>query len=641
MEQDTAVTAAALFLFPSSWTWESLAQLSSDDGSIMEESYSLKLARLIRKRENVSLKEQMEIALELLKLVKENPRLAVQEDSQGLLPLHAAIENNLPLECIKILLEPCPADTVVKVHYSHQYGQFYSPIRAAKTAQVCEFLAERAVSYLRSTLQENGWKAVQSFFVTHCSFEYVVRRLVEEFPEFLAERWHFFQSISCDNGIDVRMLPLHCAILQQAHINILKMLISAYPKALEVTRYWKKDTPLNLAIRDGYVDPDVLRLLCTSKSLQICDSDGEIPLINYLNYEAGPDLLVVQSMVELYPRSARTTNRSGLTPLHLACNKASTYFYNLQVIRFLIEVYPRALVMRDSFGCTPLHGICHFAGQDVLPLMHLLVEGSPEGVRQLDSSGNTVLHRYLLGLTWPILSVVEYLTNVYPGSLQVRDKVKKMTPLDIACTQSQVDVVRFLIRQYPETLESRSRTGTGTSLHTLCSIISKFPDAASHESESILTILDILSISEEAVLAKDRHGQTPLHLLSKAAAPREILQVLVNKFPATLSARDNNGRIPLHSAIQGCCDFYYIEASHDDTIRYLLEAYPLGVRDVDNNDMTPLILACKQNACVSTIYQLVKIDPIASRGIGWSQVPRGSPNVWSSFRSAIGSLFFG
>lgn len=610
----------------------------------MEKSCCAQLSRLIRKRESLTPMEQTEIAVSINKLVRENPRLALQEDSQGFLPLNEAIKNNLPLACIEILLDACPAETIVKMHYNHQQGQFDSPIRSANTPQVIEFLTERAVSYLHSTLQTDGWESVQYFFMFHSNIELVVRRLVEEFPGFLTKRWHFNRHRSRGHDDSEKMLALHCAVEQHAPINILRILVSSYPKALEVTTHWKKDTPLHLAIRVGYLDmnPDVLLLLSSAKSLRFYNDEGKIPLHSYLDCEGRPSLQVVQSMVELCPPSVRTAVKpnSGSTPLHLACNRSFAANLNLQVIQFLVDRYPRALVMRDSVGCTPLLGVCHFVpGEDVLPLIQLLVEASPESVRQLDSAGNTVVHRYLLGSGSPSLSIVEYLTSVYPGSLRIRDKVKKMTPIDIACQRSQVDIVRYLAQQYPETLKSHSPAGTQTPLHTVCSMFerswSPFPDAP-NGSESILALLSILSISEKVVLAKDSNGQTPLHLLSKAGAPREFLQIIVEKFPATTSAKDDNGRISLHAAIEYDCD-----ASHNDTICYLLEAYPLGVHDMDNNDMTPLMLACERNACVSTIYKLVKVDPIASRGLEWSQVPRESPNVHSSFLSAIGRLLLG
>jgi ankyrin repeat protein len=146
-------------------------------------------------------------------------------------------------------------------------------------------------------------------------------------------------------------------------------------------------------------------------------------------------------------------------------------------------------------------------------------------------------------------------------------------------------------------------------------------------------MLRILVLSEKAAKAKDSHGRTPLHLLSLAGESEEVLRIILDECPSAAQVRDDNGYIPLHSAIEGYAKNIYpdcIEESlYEETVQCLLEAYALGVHVEDNEGMTPLMLACEFGLSVGIIYRLVKTDPISSN-LAWSQVSREYRKVQSS-----------
>lgn len=128
--------------------------------------------------------------------------------------------------------------------------------------------------------------------------------------------------------------------------------------------------------------------------------------------------------------------------------------------------------------------------------------------------------------------------------------------------------------------------------------------------QNVLKIL-IPFVEEETVSLKDDLGQTPLHALCSRGANASALQMLLEKSSSSSCEVDNEGRIPLHCALdRPSYDSYYYT---DEKIVYcLLEAFPLGAYAADNNGVTPLQIAHENDVHLGIIYNLVKVDPIKS-----------------------------
>jgi len=62
--------------------------------------------------------------------------------------------------------------------------------------------------------------------------------------------------------------------------------------------------------------------------------------------------------------------------------------------------------------------------------------------------------------------------------------------------------------------------------------------------------------------------------------------------------------------------------AYDETVQCLLDAFPGGIRAMDNDGMAPLELACEMDASLSLIFQLVRVYPIMNlRPIGGAAEP--------------------
>jgi ankyrin repeat protein len=581
---------------------------------------------------SVSLQEQLQQVDDLTRIARDRPHLFAQRDDLGLLPLHVAISNDLSLEMISILVEAYPESVLAR------FGSGMTSLRQAKTRETLDYLLDRAMRYLHST---RAWKEVQSFFACHFNMEDVVQRLVDEYGvSFLGREGTF----DLPNG-DEKRLPLCYAIGHRASLEVLTILVTGYPRSLYSTMSSNGETPLHYACRIGGLDLPTLKLLADSKSVRQRDKKKYLPIHLYCRHSvhtwnvfAVLDLQVIQFLIELYPASLGLVDDDGMLPIHHACLVPRQE--NLPAIQALVQAYPRGLEIQNELCLTPIFVAIPFATEEYVPVIQYLAEACPQSVSQLNGLGITVLNWYFVGCCRsPNASVVQALFNANPNILGIKD-MEGFTPFHRACQESRdLCTMRFMAGKCPEMLESDSEDEIGTPLHTLCKSMNgacrwcrpfrqdrDFPreKCQHHLRAPTLEAVRILAFSEKAVKAKNSAGLTPLHLLCGSGESREVLMILLNQAPSAARARDCNGQIPLHSAIEGYARDAYPggikESLYEETIQCLLEIFPLGVQ-VANNDkgMTPLMLACEFDLSLSIIYQLVKTDPISNRH-GWSQV---------------------
>lgn len=481
-------------------------------------------------------------------------------------------------------------------------------------------------------------------------------------------------------------LPLHFAVKNGAPLAVVKLLVQSYPALLQ--RGNEGRTPLHEALvrSDGVVDRDLIELLASPEVVRMEDGSGKIPLHLLCGYRyrtAELDLNVVRLLVDLDPETLLIPLKNGCIPLHSACSLYAKP-ESLPAIRYMIErcpgsvmtlngngetslhmalkyrhgesvvdilptvqlltgTYPEgASVARMKDGFIPLHVACAGSGNGTFQRVHFLAEAFPGSVTRTDRAGRTPLHQLCYHNGYRNsnqLQTIEYIANKNPELLRWRDNAGH-TPLHLACIgQAGDEIIRFLVNKCPEALTISDETGVNTPLHLACDM--PYP---------VLSILELLSVSETAVKARNGNGQTPLHLLSARGNSRDCLMVLLNAYPGLVCERDNVGRIALHVAIDGwrkeserlalldedADDDSYesynslsdygdegsdvepegpVESRYDETVQCLLEIYPEGIAVVDNDGVSPLMAAAMSDLSLDLIFRLVSVNPIVSLGL--------------------------
>lgn len=169
-----------------------------------------------------------------------------------------------------------------------------------------------------------------------------------------------------------------------------------------------------------------------------------------------------------------------------------------------------------------------------------------------------------------------------------------------------MEVIRCLAQACPDVLEDQEKVGNGTALHDVCAFRMSGRGLGDE-------LLEILALSERAVTAQDRLGQTPFHRMCYSGCfTSKSMQILLDKCPGLPSLPDGQGRIPLHSVLIGMGANVSRMDHYLETIQYLLKVFAAGVHVPDNDGTTPLVLACEKDVDLSVVYELLRIDPIVT-----------------------------
>jgi len=141
---------------------------------------------------------------------------------------------------------------------------------------------------------------------------------------------------------------------------------------------------------------------------------------------------------------------------------------------------------------------------------------------------------------WDLHSVVEFLINEYSQNVNSQDFADSATPLHVALCHGHVEVARMLIERGAG-VSAQNRHGQ-TPLH-LVSL--KSMELFYHTSTYPEFARMLMELGAD-VSAQDKAGQTPLHLASKVGQ-LEVARMLIER-GADVSAQEKVGQTPLHLA---------------------------------------------------------------------------------------------
>lgn len=247
------------------------------------------------------------------------------------------------------------------------------------------------------------------------------------------------------------------------------------------------------------------------------------------------------------------------TPLDCAC-----WFGQLNVVRFLLRsgANPNAV---NTDGETPLHSVCTNNDDNSAEAIRLLLQhGANLEARNAQDLHRTPLH---VACYYGSLGAVRELVINHGANLFARDSVEE-TPLDRARSDDEMAVVEFLLHHYEADLFQRYGPN---SVHRL--------------------------IREETSFLRGDTVSLPIGEVDRTRG-LAFLDSLVNRNPAMISTRDENGDTPVH---RGCRLGGGIE-----TIRYLVEQDNTALHIPDRSaGQLPIHIACSRTDTDSAVIKLL------------------------------------
>jgi ankyrin repeat protein len=273
----------------------------------------------------------------------------------------------------------------------------------------------------------------------------------------------------------------------------------------------------------------------------------------------------------------------GWTPLHGACSNV-----HLPVVKELME-YGADIEATTRFGDTPLH-ISTIHGH-VAVVIELLGHGAE--IQSIDTNGPSTS---ILGKRKSRAANIEA-KNEYGN-----------TPLHFASERNHLAVVKALLSGGADMLAVNNygelpihlavkRGNSEVSKYLLQEFYGKIRRLPLHELLEDLT----------CIVNPNSSGVPPLRAalrqnLLGTDDVVEILEYLVDKNPALLSSRNQDGSLPLHVAIRRGASFYIVQS--------LVKHHQASVKSVTPQGDLPLFLACDvPEPSLDTIFLLMKLYP--------------------------------
>jgi len=448
-------------------------------------------------------------------------------------------------------------------------------------------------------------------------------RILNEYPEHAERR--------DDQGY----LPLSQAVVNRAPLAIIQLLAEAYPEGVIANHFHSDEygnvhriSVLHDAVDSRLDTEHITRLLDTAMS-HLCWTlrDGweciHTFFADHIKLER-----VIDRLLADFPKL--TENEGEISSEYYkdvgdkyALHYAVASEASIATIERVLHLWPDPLVTGGDYGRSPLHVLIeweqsHDRDDDKDVRFHQLLQllACPEALRLCDEDGIPPLHFYCSpadnddeGISYDTLDLnaVKFLVERNPESVYASDN-NGQTPVHLICERpndGNIAVLNYLVQAYPQTL--RAQDGNGH------------------------TPLQVLLSSEAAVRWRESFGQNPLHVLVQHGVTKVLLEALLKESPELVRETDNDGRLPLHIAIAfydhwdpcGICNHDRWDERSETAgleevclrwrqgVKCLLDAFPNGAYQVDDNGMTPLLLACERNLSIRLIYRIFRVNPIS------------------------------
>lgn len=530
---------------------------------------------------------------------------ASAKNSEGWLPLHTAVYNNLDPAVVSALVRAHPAALLKAVPRTDMTVlEFAMKTKKPKALLECLIYGgPLQTEFLRS---KKLLAACRSVSIGQVSRPYGGDVVVTQAPQqAMVARGPFdgmpsmphqmdstlpYNFLASD-GADAQNDPAASSAVETANTITLNLVIGApemgYRTEIEVQQTWAIAKVKSLIERRISLPVSKQRLLRMRDKKQLMSNDrveecglermadvNVIERVETLHYAikgcAKPKIQL--ALLKARPAAASEEDSVGNLPLQLAIVNGSP----ADVVEKLVDQYPRA-VFRGMGGGKLGEYPLHRALDRPLPVSVIS--------RLLDSADET--HWSANG-------------NYNPrqkASLE-QHQAQCGIPLHIAIKRGDVGTVeQLLAHRCP--IEARDRRTGSTALE--CVLSTRDLSEGMFETVMAATLVQ----NPAAIETPSANGLCPLHVAVQNGSSVHIVQELMQKGPHVVSQTDAYGNLPLHLAIQSGANF--------SVVRQLMMGQPQAIYYADRAGRTPLLLAILHRAAPGVVFEIGRYD---ARGDG-------------------------
>ena len=409
-------------------------------------------------------------------------------------------------------------------------------------------------------------------------------------------------------------LPLHYYLSRKnVDINMVQMMVNAFPQALQNTDNDMRYSPLHVAISNPNVrDHDHIPYLLTNTPIDIVRgiANGDKTMLHIVCSNKGVELKVVEQLCNMFPESITSRDDFGDIPLHALCwNEKLDETASLEILRCMLSLDPD-LPRYISDGHLPIH---HAVTTKSTSFCKELIDACPDTLRAEACSTRLPLHSACAyGKRYDTVDTIRYMLEVYPESIQARIWQSRQghifngdgnLPIHCAAEGGRKETIEFLLSLDPDAASKKvlyyqQLPGPGMSTNAIDKEWALPLHVAVFNSRTPLNSIQALYNNyPEALFVQTRQGDTPLGMLTKRHRTRTTNDAVIDKFLRSqleyaqiakdveaLATIDERGWLPLHQALKGDASL--------GSIKLLVKGNPSAFV-VDKKGASPLHIACE------------------------------------------------
>jgi len=345
---------------------------------------------------------------------------------------------------------------------------------------------------------------------------------------------------------------------------------------------------------------------------------------------------IIRCLLEYFPAAASAVVDDGWSPLHAACQNPNMAF---SIIQLLIDAAPNTVRSVNHKGFMPLHCLCTNRKLDdkkSIDILKLLIQKHPGAVRHADIQGYLPIHYIACGWGRRSPEFCRVLIEAYPGSERITAS-NGMLPFHFSCMNNTVPTVEYLYGLYPDAINYTTTDGDYPIHYAIIGMNNRDNPTGAKE------IVEYLLDCDPNVKFQKVNGESLLHITcqwdytdSKIHVALEMIKIIYDANPEAIeddtfasnihryhqqvqsflngelvysrqaknlrqmTTPDDNGRLPLHTALQINVRL--------GSIKLLVKGNPHALQTHDNSGTLPLHVACQHHNSTKVIQYLVGLD---------------------------------